>query len=100
MNIQQTQALLHSACGLDSCLFSRCVTCHVLQVDDVLQTYGLGLIGPKAIHAIAIDHPGFELFPLDEENLEANAGNIVTAAAFVPSGLVSDGSESSSQSDD
>lgn len=69
----------------------------MLQVDDVLQTYGLQLIGPSAIHAVAIDHSGFELFPLDEENLEANAGSIVTAAAFVPAGLVSDESDSESQ---
>ena len=46
---------------------------------------------------MAIDHSGFELFPLDEENLEANAGSIVTAAAFVPAGLVSDESDSDSQ---
>lgn len=69
-------------------------------MDDVLQTYGLSLTGPKAVHAVAIDHSGFELFPLDEDNLEANAGNIVTAAAFVPAGLVSDQSDSSSQSDE
>lgn len=71
----------------------------MLQVDDVLQTFGLALTGPKAVHAVAIEHSGFELFPLDEENLEANAGNIVTAAAFVPAGLVSDQSDESSQSD-
>lgn len=70
------------------------------QVDDVLQTYGLQLTGPSAIHAVAIDHTGFELFPLDEENLEANAGNIMTAAAFVPAGLVSDQSDTESQSED
>ncbi len=72
----------------------------LVQVDDVLQTYGLQLSGPKAVHAVAIDYNGFELFPLDEENLEANAGSIVTAAAFVPAGLISDQSESDSQSDD
>lgn len=71
-----------------------------LQVDDVLQTFGLALTGPTAVHAVAIDHTGFELFPLDEENLEANAGSIMTAAAFVPAGLVSDQSDSSSQSED
>ena len=65
----------------------------------MLETYGLHLTGPQAIHAVAIDHTGFELFPLDEENLQANAGNIVTAAAFVPAGLVSDESDSASQSD-
>ena len=66
-----------------------------VQVDDVFQTYGMNLTGSKAVHAVAIDHSGFELFPLDEENLEANAGSIVTAAAFVPAGLVSE-----SESDD
>ena len=66
----------------------------------MLQTYGLELTGTNAVHAVAIDHPGFELFPLDEENLEANAGNICTAAAFVPAGLMSDQSDSSSQSEE
>ena len=69
-----------------------------MQVDDVLQTYNLHLNGRDAIHAIAIDHTGFELFPLDEENLEANTGTIVTAAAFVPTGVISDQSDSDSQS--
>ncbi|KAL0025106.1 hypothetical protein WJX79_010787 [Trebouxia sp. C0005] len=68
-----------------------------VSVDDVLETYGLQLTGPSAVHAVAIDHSGFDLFPLDEENLEANAGSIVTAAAFVPVGLVSDQSDSESQ---
>ena len=67
-----------------------------MQVDDVLQTFALQLTGPKAVHAVAISHAGFELFALDEENLEANAGNIVTAAAFIPAGMVSDQSDSSS----
>ena len=65
----------------------------------MLETYGLHLTGPQAIHAVAIDHTGFELFPLDEENLQANAGNIVTAAAFVQAGLVSYESDSESHSD-
>lgn len=68
-----------------------------MQVDDVLERYGLQLTGPSAVHAVAIDHSGFDLFPLDEENLEANAGSVVTAAAFVPVGLVSDQSDSESQ---
>lgn len=72
----------------------------MLQVDDVFQTFGLTLTGPKAVHAVAIEHSGFELFPLDEENLEANAGNIVTAAAFVPAGMVSDQSDSGSSHSD
>ncbi|DBA95851.1 TPA: hypothetical protein ACH3X1_001397 [Trebouxia sp. C0004] len=67
-----------------------------VSVDDVLEIYGLQLTGPSAMHAVAIDHNGFDLFPLDEENLEANAGSIVTAAAFVPVGLVSDQSDSES----
>ncbi|KAL3153737.1 hypothetical protein ABBQ32_013330 [Trebouxia sp. C0010 RCD-2024] len=71
-----------------------------VSVDDVFQTFGLTLTGPKAVHAVAIEHSGFELFPLDEENLEANAGNIVTAAAFVPAGMVSDQSDSGSSHSD
>ena len=87
-------------CRLLLLLFQCLYLLLLLQVDDVLETFGLALTGPKAVHAVAFDHRGFELFPLDEENLEANAGSIVTAAAFVPAGLVSDHSDSSSQSDE
>ena len=66
-----------------------------MQVDDVLATYKLHLTGAQAVHAVAIDHTGFELFPLDEENIEANGGNIMTAAAFVPCGMMSSDSSSS-----
>ena len=62
----------------------------------MLATYKLQLTGPKAIHAVAIDHTGFELFPLDEENREANGGNIMTAAAFVPCGMMSSDSTGAS----
>lgn len=65
------------------------------QVDDVLATYRIQLTGPSAIHAVAIDHTGFELFPLDEENIEANGGSIMTAAAFVPCGAFSSSDDSS-----
>lgn len=64
-------------------------------MDDVLDTYRLTLTGPKAIHAVAIDHTGFELFPLDEENMEANGGSIMTAAALVPCGTFSSSDDSS-----
>lgn len=66
----------------------------------MLATYKIQLSGLQAIHAVAIDHTGFELFPLDEDNIEANGGSIETAAAFVPCGMMSSESdEGTSESD-
>lgn len=65
----------------------------------MLASYKLSLSGANAVDAVAIDHTGFELFPLDEENLAASGDNTVTAAAFVPAGMLSDTSSSHSDSE-
>eukprot|EP00891_Asterochloris_glomerata_P007094 jgi/Astpho2/7094/Aster-x1406 len=49
--------------------------------------------GKAAAHSLRLDHPGYELFPLDEDSFQQEDGMLQTAAALVPA-------EDSSASDD
>ena len=54
-----------------------------IQVDDLLQSNAICLLGPQAVHAVAISHAGFQLYPLDEDQ-EGLDQKPDVAAAFVP----------------
>ncbi len=60
-----------------------------MQVDDLLAAHGLRVLGAGAVSAVALDHAGFQLFPLDEDALPACGGSAAqTAAALVPLAMV------------
>lgn len=69
---------------------------HTKQVDDLLKDRHIQLTGLSATQVLAISHPGFQLYPLDEgqEGLEEKP---LVAAAFVP---ISPESSASSEEDD
>lgn len=54
-----------------------------LQVDEVLTANAVSIVGPHAQHALAISHPHFQLYPLDEDQ-EGLTSRPAIAAAFVP----------------
>jgi hypothetical protein len=81
-----------------------------LQVDAVLAKNSLTLIGPSAVSAVAFEHPGFNLYPMEPpegEEAEAAAaeqaplgGKTQTLAAFVSDEVMGDGEDECSKEDD
>ena len=53
------------------------------QVDDVVREHAVSINGSEAMHVLAISHPGFQLYPLDEDQAGL-ASKPLIAAAFVP----------------
>ena len=66
----------------------------MVQIDDLCAAVWPG---KAAAHSLRLDHPGYELFPLDEESFQQEDGMLQTAAALVPA---EDSSASEDASDD
>ncbi|KAK9806368.1 hypothetical protein WJX72_011734 [[Myrmecia] bisecta] len=73
-----------------------------IMVDDLLESYGISVVGPNAVHVIAMEHQGYELYPMaDENSLDGSYDRFKTAAAFVPAHmLASTGSDSEEGSEE
>jgi len=69
--------------------------CNVwLQIDDLMESFHLSILGEAALSALAIEHNGFQLYPVGEDQ-EEQFQSLRTAGALVSSelmGLESDGS--------
>ena len=76
----------------------ECCCLFYQQVDDLLYSKGLSLVGSKAISLVAIDHEGWALYPLGDEAQEEQADGeapLQTAAVFVPLHMMPAASSSS-----
>ena len=74
-----------------SLLSESCCT----QVDDLLQGCKVHITGPDAVDAVAIEHPGFALWPMADKESQEAAQLETTAAVLIPDDMVPD-----SESDD
>ena len=54
------------------------------QVDDLINSSGNCLLGKPACNAVAIDHEGYALWPLDDDDNGGQTEVMLTAAVFVP----------------
>jgi hypothetical protein len=72
------------------------------QLDDLLQQHGVRLIGPGAGNAVALEHTGYALFPLEDEEVAEQQGvggqEMIPRAALVPLHMMPDEEDSSSRS--
>ena len=57
------------------------------QVDDLMESYNLTCRGAQAVPGVAIEHPGYQLYPVSCDQGELFEG-CATAAALVPRGLL------------
>lgn len=67
-------------------------------MDDLLTGCKVTLTGPGAVDAVAIQHPGFALWPMADKESQESAGLEVTAAVLIPDRMLPQ-SESESESD-
>ena len=83
-----------------TCAVGACgeVLLQCAQVDDLLQDRGVRLVGQAASSAVAIEHAGYALYPLADEDGADHAQGLQTSAAFVPLHMLGD--DSSSESSD
>ena len=72
-----------------------------MQVDDLLQGCNVPItgLGPGAVDAVAIEHPGFALWPMADKESQEAAQLETTAAVLIPDDMVPD-SESNEDSED
>ncbi len=71
-----------------------------VQVDDLLEGKGLRLVGASAVNAVAVEHDGYALYPLaDEEDMD-HAQGLQTSAAFVPLHMLGDDDSSECSADE
>ena len=63
--------------------------CRLLQIDDLLEAYNLSCTGPNAVHAVAITHSCFQLYPVGADQTEQSQ-HLSTAAALVSPELLED----------
>ena len=71
---------------------------HRVQVDDLLEGRSVRLFGQTASSAVAIEHVGYALYPLADEEGADHAQGLQTSAAFVPLHML--GGDSSGSSDE
>jgi hypothetical protein len=65
------------------------------QVDDLLRGHGVQLSGPAAAVSVAIEHEGYALYPLgDDDVVEGANEGIVTQAVLIPLHMMPDESSS------
>ena len=75
----------HSAAGTSSCLsYPKLRLREHVQVDDLLAGCNVALTGPGAVDAVAIQHPGFALWPMADKESQESAGLETTAAVLIP----------------
>ena len=67
-----------------------------MQVDDLLEGCKVAITGSGAVDAVAIEHPGFALWPMADKESQESAGLEVTAAVLIPDRMLP---ESESESD-
>ena len=65
------------------------------QVDDLLEGCGQYIVGPSACNAVAIEHEGFLLYPLADDDELEQTQDMLTSAVLVPLHMV-DGEDSDS----
>ena len=54
------------------------------QVDGLLEGCKVQLIGSRAVDAVAIEHPGFALWPMADKESQDSAELETTAAVLIP----------------
>jgi hypothetical protein len=62
------------------------------QVDDLLESHNVEISGngPNAAAAVAIDHPGYQLYPLLAKEQGPEFATLTVAAALVPNNMMGD----------
>jgi hypothetical protein len=62
------------------------------QVDDLLESHKVEInrSGPNAAAAVAIDHPGYQLYPLLAREQGPEFATLTVAAALVPNRMMGD----------
>ncbi len=66
----------------------------------MLEGKGLRLVGASAVNAVAVEHDGYALYPLaDEEDMD-HAQGLQTSAAFVPLHMLGDDDSSECSADE
>ena len=63
----------------------------------------MAIIGLEAVDAVAIEHPGFALWPMGDKESQESAGLEITAAVLIPDHMLPEsesGSSSESESDE
>ena len=71
--------------------------CKFLQVDGLSEGCKVPITGRGAVDAVAIEHPGFALWPMADKESQESAGLEVTAAVLIPDRMLPN-SESDSES--
>ena len=54
------------------------------QVDDLIESSGHCIVGTPTCHGVAIEHEGYALWPLADDDNDGQTQDMLTAAVLVP----------------